>query len=102
VTTKENYEKALNKVHPYVQAVAKQMACTGVKFLQRDIVSFETFDTHGYTWSEDFSVSFDGDVPQVKDWRGNDRDMSVDDAFEKFQAAVNENKDEVFSTSVDL
>lgn len=108
VTTKENYDRALAKATPYQQAVAKAMA--EIKpFGGKEVVLFTTFDCHGYSNFENLDIDFKQEPKKCEDCDDEDCDCFDDDedndtyeAWEAFCALLEEKKEDVVSTSVDM
>jgi hypothetical protein len=102
IATKENYRRALEKVHPYVEAVIEALEPDESKFLGRDIISIATWDSHGGSQFDFLSISYNDDLPQIETYTGKKRDMRPQEAFYRFEEALEENGDEIFTTGIEF
>ena len=59
ISTVENYEQVKAALTKFQQAVAEQMK-TEVNVFGKDMVSFETWESHGASWAEDFYLEEEG------------------------------------------
>jgi len=86
LTTVENYERVKANLTKFQVAVAEEMK-SEVKAFGRDLVSFETWTSHSYSWTEDFCV--EGDF---------DEDQDVWEAFDAFVTEVKKGTEGEFYT----
>jgi len=97
VTTKENHERALGELHPYVVAIMKKV-CSEGKFLGRDVMYVGDMEDMGgisYTF-EYIDIDYDGEIP-IDEW---DNEMSPSRAYDVYEKKVEENPKEVFSWGI--
>lgn len=100
-TTKENFDKTIGRVHPFVAAVAKAMFDGGTtKFAGKEVVSAGTFSGRdGYGTFDDFSLDYDGEIPENLD---NDGSPYYWEAFDSFVEELKKsNKEETLEYSMD-
>lgn len=97
MTTKENYEKALAKVHPYVAAIAKAVFQKGGKFLGKELVKASTWSGMGGESNfDDLEIDYEGEIPEEygeSPWVGQ--------VFDDFCEVLMKNENEVFTESND-
>lgn len=96
-TTKDNYDKALNALHPYVKAVVECVGPSFEKLMGIDVVSLGVSQGNVSTF-EYVTPNFDGDIPkeyEEKDYYGNA-------AYAAWEAFVEKlGKTDVITNSVD-
>lgn len=96
--TKENWERALEKVHPYIAACAKCVADKQTRtILGREFVTCGELTVQGTSMWEYVYPEYDGDVPV--DERGDELYTLL--AMQEFEKVLKENPDEVFAYGVD-
>ena len=77
LTTRENYYKVLEDLHPAYQALAKHMFKSTTAFGKKCMTA-STMDGNGWSWSEFFDFDYSGDYPDDIDpddfpWQGFDK-----------------------------
>lgn len=77
VTTRENYYKVVEDLHPAFKALAKQMFSATTAFGKKCMIA-STMDGNGWSWSEFFDLEYSGDYPDDYDeddfnWEGFDK-----------------------------
>jgi len=98
LTTAENYEKVKATLTKFQQAVAEKMK-TDLKAFGRDMVSFETWQSHGSSWSEHFYID---DEELQEDAEANPEGEDTCDAWDSFLNAMEKSpKEEYFTKSID-
>jgi len=110
VTSKENHERAMKALHPYVQDVVNQVI-KYEKFLGQDVVYFGDLSVQGYgpiTMGDEFDDTIDGkwdsELDDDDENKGKQKRpdgeygdlMTGYDAVEKWQEELRKEKDKVF------
>lgn len=91
ITTKANYEKALEGCSPYVKAVAKALG-KHEKISGLEVVSFFAMSSQGEGTLSQLHV--DEDRPE------GEEDFGVHAAWDEIEVKLSQNKDEILSSSL--
>jgi len=99
MTTKENHEKAMKNLHPFIQAVMSAVEPKEeTKLFGKEIIAFGyNSDMGGCTNLDDIDIAYDGERPA-----GDDEDsdgnpiMSYYEAFDAYCDEIEKNKEESF------
>ena len=97
MTTKENYEKALSKVHPYVATVAKAVFEEGGKFLGKELIKASTWSGMGGESNfDELEINYEGKIPEKYG-----EEPYYSEIFDEFCEELMKNEKEVISESFD-
>ncbi len=97
ITTKENHERALKKVHPFIKAVMKAMVVQEDNFMGKDVIKIGHLTVQDYGPFDDLDVEYDGDMP-----KGEDEDeMSFYEAFDKYVEELSKDKKNTVTIHID-
>ncbi len=83
MTTKENHDKVLENIHPYIKAVIEAMNPSIGKLGDIETVSLGTMHTPNYGYFEDFDVEYEGDLPE-----GFDEDGEPYEAWDEYKKEI--------------
>ena len=87
ITTKEDFERALKSVHPYVKAVIEAYGFEEQTFLGKPCIGIVQWDSHGCSSTDDIEPEYDGKVPESND---DHDEMRPYEAFQIFFDALRE------------
>ena len=85
---KDEHEKVLREVHPYIRAVIEAIAETNTLY-NMPIVTVSTYnDQSGYNNLDDLDIDYNGGIPEGQ-W---EEEMTPHEALEEYQAALDKRK----------
>lgn len=100
VTTKENYDKTLGEVHPFIAAIANSLFKPAGKFLGKDLVKASTFcDMNGNSTFDDLEVDYNGELPEGYTEKN---DYYYGEFFDDFCVKLSAKEDEIMIENVDF